>query len=447
MTLPDSPGLCLWDEQGAGKTVSTIYAFDTLVERDEADFALIVAPKSMVPEWQNDIVRFKGDLYRTVVATGDRDTKLAKLQAQPDVIVTNYETVVSLEDELRNMLRLRPGRWVLVVDESFFAKNLDAQRTRALRRLREWCGRCFVLCGTPAPNAPHDIVQQSNLVDFGLAFDGVQVPEDRAAAAPVVQRALDEKGLYIRHLKVDVLPELRAKQFERLIIPMEPEQQRLYDHFRDDLVNDLKTTDDVTFRRQMTSFLARRSALLQICSDPRSVVSDYNGVPAKQQALDSLLADLVGKRHEKIVLWSFYTASINALCTRYAHYGAVRYDGTISDTQDRREAVRQFQEDSTTMLFIGNPAAAGAGLTLHRARYAVYESMSNQAAHYLQSLDRIHRRGQGRDVEYVVLLCADSLEIGEYERLVRKEQEAQHLLRDHVDPPLTRETFLADLFE
>ena len=69
------------------------------------------------------------------------------------------------------------------------------------------------------------------------------------------------------------------------------------------------------------------------------------------------------------------------------------------------------------MLFVGDPGAAGAGLTLHRARYAVYESMSNQAAHYLQSLDRIHRRGQDRPVEYLVLLCDETIESPEYERI------------------------------
>ena len=85
------------------------------------------------------------------------------------------------------------------------------------------------------------------------------------------------------------------------------------------------------------------------------------------------------------------------------------------------------------MLFVGNAAAAGAGLTLHRARYAVYESMSNQAAHYLQSLDRIHRRGQDRPVEYLILVCEDSIESLEYERLLRQESDAQTLLRDKVD--------------
>ena len=71
MTLPESPGLCVFDEQGAGKTVTFIYAFDLLMERDQADAAIIVAPKSMLGEWPKDLARFRGDIYRTSVLTGN----------------------------------------------------------------------------------------------------------------------------------------------------------------------------------------------------------------------------------------------------------------------------------------------------------------------------------------------------------------------------------------
>jgi SNF2 family DNA or RNA helicase len=96
------------------------------------------------------------------------------------------------------------------------------------------------------------------------------------------------------------------------------------------------------------------------------------------------------------------------------------------------------------MLMVANPAAAGAGLTLHRARFAIYESMSNQAAHYLQSLDRIHRRGQERPVEYLVVLGKDTIEEQEYDRLLAKESSAQQLLGDVVEPPMMRTAMLSE---
>ena len=445
MTLPHSPGLCVFDEQGAGKTVTFIFAFDLLMARDQADAAIIVAPKSMIGEWPKDLARFRGDIYRTSMLTGSVRVKRRLLAEGADVFVTNFETAVSMESELRALMRVRPGRTVLAVDESFFIKSLDAKRTRALRRLREWAGRAYVLCGTPAPNSPSDLVQQFSLVDFGYCFAGVDVPADRALAAPIVQSAIEERGLFLRHLKADVLPHLPLKRFQRILVSMAEEQARLYRVMLDGLVTDAEAADETGFVRRRASFLARRAALLQICSNPKGVARTYSETPAKLAALDALLQDLVGREREKVVIWSFYTASVAAITQRYPCYGVVRYDGSVSDVRVRRDAVRRFQEDDETMVFVGNPAAAGAGLTLHRARIAIYESLSNQAAHYLQSLDRIHRRGQVRDVEYVVLLCDGTLEVAEYHRLVRKEQAAQDLLGDQVDAPVTREVFLADV--
>ncbi len=444
MTLSQGYGLCIFDEQGAGKTVTLIFAFDVLVARDEVDFALIVAPKSMVAEWPRDFERFKNDLYKVEVIGGTRRQKRAVIASKADVLVTNFETVVSMEDELRSLLCSYQGRAVLVVDESFYIKNLDAKRTQALRRLREWCGRAFVLCGTPAPNSPHDLIQQFNLVDFGLTFDSVNIPDDRSEALPVVQETIEQRGLFIRHLKADVLPDLPIKNFNRILIPLQPQQKRAYVAALKNLIVDLRSIDEKAFRRQISSFLAKRSALLQICSNPVSVVEGYEEVPAKLIVLDEILKDFIAHKKEKVVLWSFYTASIDAMYNRYKCFNPVRYDGTVNDVNKRREAISKFQEDDETMLFIANPAAAGAGITLHRSCIAIYESMSNQAAHYLQSLDRIHRRGQKRDVEYLILLCDQTLELAEYKRLTKKEKTAHKLLKDEVKEPITKEILLQE---
>lgn len=447
MTLGYSPGLCLFDEQGAGKTVSMIYAFDELVRRNEADFLLIVAPKSMVGEWPKDFLRFTGDLYKIAAATGSLSDKRRILRQRPDVLITNFETAISMERELEAHLRSYEGRAVVAVDESFFIKSAEAKRTLSLRRLREWCTRAYVLCGTPAPNAPSDLVEQFNMVDFGLTFDGIDIPDDRDQALPVVQGVIEVRGLYLRSLKSDVLPNLPSKAFQRLRVPLQPVQAELYRRGLQALNDELVQMDDAQFKRQITNYLAQRSALLQLCSDPAAVVQTYTETPAKLLALDDLLHRLIGEQSEKVIVWSFYTRMIDRLMARYAGYGATRYDGKVADVQERRESVRRFQEDPETKLFIANPAAAGAGLTLHSARYAVYESMSNQAAHYLQSLDRIHRRGQKRNVTYFVLTCEGTIEEPEYDRLVRKEQAAQALLHDEVGAPVVRTAALEETLQ
>jgi SNF2 family DNA or RNA helicase len=445
MTTPDGFGLCVFDEQGAGKTVTTIYAFDVLVARDEVDFALIVAPKSMVAEWPSDFRRFTGTFYNVAVVTGARSEKRRRLAARADVVVTNFETAVSMEPELRALLSRHRGRAALIVDESFAIKNLQAARTRSLLRLREWAVRAYVLCGTPAPNTAHDIVQQVNLVDFGTTFDGVELSDEPNAAQATVQQALEARAPYVRHLKRDVLPDLPFKRFSRVMLPLQPEQQRRYEQALGNFVDELRSIDDRTFLRQLPSFLAKRSAMLQICSNPRGLDPTYAETPTKLIALDGLLDELIGRRDEKVIVWSFYTASLDEIVRRYARYNPVRYDGTVERVEDRRDGVMRFQSEDGPRLFVGNPAAAGAGLTLHRARFAIYESMSNQGAHYLQSLDRIHRRGQTREVEYIVLLCENTIEVNEYATLTQKETAAQQLLRDNVVPAPTRDTMLTEM--
>ena len=444
IALAECYGLCLFDEQGAGKTVSAVFGWDALVQRRQVDRMVVVCPKSMVAEWEKDLSRFTGGLYATQQVTGTPSQKRRQLRRAADVYVTNFESAVSLGDELVSMVRGGDRRTLLVVDESFLVKNPEAIRSRALRRLREWCDRCLVLCGTPAPNAPVDLVGQFDLADFGVCFDGVQLPEDRAEALPVVQEAITQRGIYLRNLKRDVLPDLPRRRFSVVGVDLAPRQRAAYDAAAADLVRDLEAVDEHGFRSQLASFAARRSALLQLCSNPAGVLDNYSEDPAKLAALDRLVGELVAAG-EKVIVWSFYTASVEAACRRLAAHGVRRFDGTVTDTADRRESVRAFQEDTDVRVMVANPAAAGAGLTLTAARYAIYESFSNQAAHFLQSLDRIHRRGQPREVEYLILLADQTLEEAEYSRLQEKERASQDLLGDVVDPPLTRDVLLADL--
>lgn len=442
MTIEDGWGTCIFDEQGTGKTPTLIAAFDILVERNEVDTLVVVSPKSMVGEWAAEFRRFCGDLYRVVTVEGSRRQRAAALAEGADVVLLNYEAAITLREDLR-LLATR-SRVVLAVDESFNVKNPEAARTGAVAELREWCTRCFVLCGTPAPNAPRDLLSQVDLVDFGMTFEGLSLTDDPEQDRGPIRSALEARGLYTRNLKEAVLPDLPGRRFTEVGVEFAPEQGHLYERALDGLIADLEDVDDIAFGRRSLSFAERRSALLRLCSNPIGILPDYAETPGKVLALDALL-EHQAERGEKVVVWSFYRASLDFLAQRFRPYGLVRIDGSVQDVALRREAVRRFQEDDETLVFLGNPAAAGAGLTLHRAATAIYESFSNQAAHFMQSLDRIHRRGQERDVEYLVLLSRDSLEEAEYERILRKVERQADVLGDPKPERLTREALLAEL--
>lgn len=435
-------GLCLFDEQGSGKTIMTIASFDILKNRDEVDAMIVACPKTMVSEWIKDIGRFCPSKYTIVTSEGSQKQRYDAALKDFDVLVTNYEGIKSMLGPL--MASASSRRFLLVIDESYYLKNSEAARSEHALQLRERCRRCFVLCGTPAPNTAHDLINQFNLADLGFTFGAFKKSKNPEQDWDKIASLIESKGLFIRRLKTDILKHVPEKKFHVLRVTLSGKQKMMYESARSELELELRNLNNETFKKKLLSYFQKRAALLQICSCPGAIDPTVSETPAKYQVLDQLLQDLI-KQGRKVVVWSFYTKSLDEIEDRYMQYHPVRISGATPVDQ-RRKAVQRFQEDSKTMLFVGNPSAAGAGVTLHSSYDAVYLSYSNQAAHYLQSLDRIHRRGQVSDeVNYYLLICKDTIEETEIIKLRGKEIRQHKLLGDHISWPASLDDALEEL--
>jgi SNF2 family DNA or RNA helicase len=442
MTVPGLLGLCLFDEQGSGKTVMAIAAFDELRALDEIDAMIVVCPKSMLNEWPKDISRFLGPECRIEIAEGNQRQKYEAAQRKFDVLVTNYEGVAPILVNL--MAAASINRYLLVVDESYYLKNGESHRSEVVNELRSKCRRCFVLCGTPAPNSAHDLVNQFDLADLGYTFCGFKKSNEPASDWDKIASLVDTRGVFIRRLKPDILQHVPDKNFHVVSVQLEGKQALMYQKAKSALELELRCLNNESFKKSLMTYFQKRAALLQICSCPSSIDPTASEVPVKYAVLDGILEDLISQGR-KVVVWSFYKRSLDEIMSRYARYRPVRVDGSVSSAS-RKDAVRSFQNDPSTMLFVGNPAAAGAGITLHAAYDAVYISYSNQAAHYLQSLDRIHRRGQvANEVHYYLLICKDTIEETEVLRLRGKEVRQHDLLGDHITWPTSLDDALEEL--
>lgn len=442
MTTPNLLGLCLFDEQGSGKTVMTISAFDILKQRDEIDAMIVVCPKSMINEWPKDIQRFLGTEYRIEVAEGNQREKYEISLRKFDILVTNYEGIDVMLVSL--LATASTYRYLLVVDESYYLKNSEAIRSEKISKLRANCYRCFVLCGTPAPNSAYDLVNQFDLADLGYTFAGFEKSSNPVDDWDKIASLIDTRGMFIRRLKSEVLEHVPEKNFHIIQVELTGKQAQMYELARSELELELRNFSNEKFKRNLASYFQRRSTLLQICSCPSAIDPTMSEPSAKYLVLDNLLSELISQGR-KVILWSFYKKSLDELHQRYSQYSPVKVDGSIHSSV-RKNAVRLFQEDPNVMLFIGNPAAAGAGITLHAAYDAVYISYSNQAAHYLQSLDRIHRRGQvSEHVNYYLLVCEGTIEETEVIRLREKEVRQHNLLGDHLIWPTSLDDALQEL--
>jgi SNF2 family DNA or RNA helicase len=442
MTLGGLLGLCLFDEQGSGKTVMTIAAFDVLRKAKHIDAMIVVCPKSMVSEWPKDLYRFLGAELKIETAAGSQSSKFNSALKDFDVLISNYEGVEPMLVPLAGVSKKK--KFLLVVDESYYAKNEDSQRSEIIGKLRQACAKCFVLCGTPAPNSAHDLINQFNLADQGYTFGGFRKSKDPALDWNQISLLVENKGMYIRRLKPEILDFVPEKNFHVLSVPLFGKQLLMYETARQELELELRGLNNEVFKKHVATYLQKRAALLQICCSPSSIDPTATDTPVKFLRLDPLLESLTAQGR-KVIVWSFFKKSIDEVFHRYAKFNPVRVDGSVS-TELRKQAVTRFQNDPDVMLFVGNPAAAGAGITLHASHDAVYISYSNQAAHYLQSLDRIHRRGQiSEEVNYYLLVCEGTIEESEVKRLRGKEIKQHDLLGDIVKWPTSLDDALSEL--
>lgn len=444
MISPSLKGMALFDEQGTGKTLCAIISYDILRQKGLLSHLLVIAPKSVLTAWEKEIQQFLPGKYNVLRVSGSRVDRL-KIIGEHDILLASYEAAARSKILLQGLMTTKNRQFMMVIDESYFVKNAGAQRSRAIISLRQWCKRAYVLCGTPAPNSPSDIVNQINVTDSGATFNNIRIPKDDDHAKEVIKEALGKSAIYLRRLKEEVLPDIPNKNINKTFIELSPIQANIYEREVNGLVDDVNKISEPYFLSHLGLFMARKWALLQICSHPRVISPDYTEVPAKLLAIDQILHSLVVERNQKVVIWSFFTFSLQRIVERYAHYGVVRIDGTVTSMEDRAKAIRLFQSDPSVMVFVGNPAAAGAGITLTAASNAIFESFSNQPAHYMQSVDRIHRRGQIHEVNSFILISKNTLEEREFQKLAEKEHRGHGIFENIPREPVTKEGFLNEL--
>ena len=114
--------------------------------------------------------------------------------------------------------------------------------------------------------------------------------------------------------------------------------------------------------------------------------------------------ELAENAKAKVLIWTSFVQNVLALEKLLAAHGAVTLYGAIATGSDeeadtREGRIRRFHNDPACRVMIANPAACAEGISLHKAcHYAIYIDRTFNAAHFLQSVDRIHRLGLPKDV-------------------------------------------------
>ncbi len=400
-------GGVLADDMGLGKTVQTLAWLLHLAAQPTAHGrtwrTLVVCPKSVIHGWLTETRRFAPDL--AIDAFTPDGTNLKKEPPAPHILVANYTQL------RRHAAKFRDVKWdVVVLDEGQFIKNPGSQVALAARGLP--ARHRLVLTGTPIENRLSDLWSLYAFAQPGLLGDHTSFRKQysEASAEGLARLHRRVKHFLLRRTKAQAAPDLPSRTEDEIVVELEGGQQRLYDaelkRARAELlgVETAKELSSVRFH-----VLASLLRLRQICCHPALVDPAHAALPsAKLEALLERVEELAEEGHQ-VLVFSQFVQMLHLIRDRLveAKIGHLMLTGA---TENRAELVDTFQSDPTKTVFLLSLKAAGFGLNLTAASYAIlYDPWWNPAAE-AQAIDRIHRIGQTKPVTAYRLITAGSVE-------------------------------------
>ncbi|MGN8689849.1 DEAD/DEAH box helicase [Atopobiaceae bacterium HCP3S3_F7] len=444
--------LMLNDEPGTGKTASSVLA---VAEVGAAALpVVVVCPASVVTAWVEAWAT-----WAPHVSVGRyMGPKRAKLLADGlDVLVTSYDTMARDVDKLTHALAVERGHvGTVILDEHHLIKNPKAARSKAARKLAGHARGTIVLSGTPITHHPGDLWPALDALEPGAwpsrtryqarYLDVVQGDYGDEVVGFLPHRR-DEFDLCLmpfqrRVSKADALPWLPPKVYQVREVELPAEWRKLYNSMRDELVAALPDNDEPL---NAMSVLAQLSYLQALAASPCDVevstTVDDDGLETKHYhakmkpeswKVAELLAVLEEREGESVVVFSPSRQLVELA-------GAALEDAGVShayvvggqSTKDRDEAVRAFQAGEVRVILV-TTAAGGVGITLTRARCAVFLSRPWSLVEALQAEDRVHRIGSEihDSVDIIDITSRDTVDEAIRQALVGKAEQLGDVLRD-----------------
>jgi SNF2 family DNA or RNA helicase len=405
---------------GAGKTTVTLAT--SLLALPGASI-IVVAPKSAFRSWESVVGECMSAAANDIVAepfsrlSGGLRSIEESLSSGHRRYVINYEMTPQAAGALRSYMSVNPTH--LVIDESHRIKaGNNSQRGSVALRLAGLAVRRDILSGTPMPQGASDIAAQA---DFLWPGAGIGRSINRGTSP---SNAFS--GLFVRTTKSQLnLPEY-IREF--VSVPMNPAQATLYSVLRDRTIAQFTAQGRNGVSSQVRSSVVR---LLQASVNPGLTAPAFpGGSPILDAAIDEgpspkmLEAVKIARENadhgRKTVIWSTFTDTLFQLNSLAGSlnpvivYGGNKPGGEGLEI-DRDVALDKFADDSSCFVLLANPAAASEGLSLHLSCHeAIYVDRNYNAAHYLQSIDRIHRLGMNANetTRMVVLQSMTPIGVG-----------------------------------
>ncbi|PYG54298.1 helicase-like protein [Rhizobium sp. UGM030330-04] len=427
------PAAATFSVPGAGKTTEAL-AFFT-VRAQAGDRLLVIAPKNAFAAWDEQIVECLPNASGSFVRLrGGRDRIRSGLATDPPLMLITYQQLPRVQDLVTQ--HLAQHRTFVFLDESHRIKSgVSGASGRSVIELSHLPVGKLIMSGTPMPQSVSDLIPQ-----FQFLYPEVHVEEETVVGLM--------RPIHVRTNKKQLnLPEVTRNL---VALPMAPVQRELYEMMRLEVAREASAVLDAQGKQTFRALGRSVSRLLQFVSNP-SLLAAQIGF-AHHELLAAVLAEGEGPKLEyvikrvrqlarqghKVLIWSSFVRNVEYIASRLADLGAVYIHGGVDagdeDDADTREGkIKAFHDDDNVRVMVANPAAASEGISLHRVcHHAIYLDRTFNAAHYLQSEDRIHRFGLPKDQETTIEIveCIGTVDETVRSRLGFKIREMARALAD-----------------
>ncbi|MEE9438153.1 MAG: DEAD/DEAH box helicase [Saprospiraceae bacterium] len=429
-------GGCLADDMGLGKTLQVI-TFLAYKKEKTGGTNLIVLPKSLLFNWEDEISKFCPDLTYMIYHGNKRKTELKNF-SKYDLILSTYGTVTNDIDDIMQF-----HFSYAVLDESQAIKNPTSKRYKAMRLIKS--NNKIVMTGTPIENHTFDLYAQFNFINpgffgstnsFRMNFAEPIDSFGNQAVASELRKLV--KPFLLRRTKEQVAKDLPPKTESIIHVEMTAKQRVVYDAFVERYKSYLsQKINENGVQRSKMFVIEALLKLRQICNSPALLNEDKN-YPNESVKIDVLmekLSELVAN-HKVLVISQF--TSMLALIKERIEGAQIPYAYLDGSTKDRKKVVDGFNTNDECRVFLLSLKAGGVGLNLASADYVyLMDPWWNPAAES-QAIDRAHRIGQENHVFAYRMICKDSIE----EKIQILQQRKRKMAKDIIQ---VEESFLKSL--
>jgi superfamily II DNA or RNA helicase len=410
-------GACLADDMGLGKTMQLLAAVLHRLEAqpDDSRPALLIAPTSVVGNWEREIARFAPVLQVVRHYGGQRARTPQDFPSQPGTLVlTTYGLL------RRDAALLAQLDWsVAALDEAQNIKNAASATARAARTLR--ASQRVALTGTPVENRLAELWSILEFANPGLLGPverfrrDFAVPIERYANEAAAARLRRIVGPFVlRRTKSDpnVIQDLPPKNEMKVVCSLTREQATLYKAVVDEELRRIEQADGMARRGRVLALLTYSK---QICNHPAQYLGEQGPLPkrsGKLARLTEMLEEAIAAGDKALVFTQFREMGDKLAAHLADSLGCeilFLHGGTSKKARD--EMVQKFQDEpNAARIFVLSVKAGGTGLNLTAANHVFHFDRWWNPAVEDQATDRAYRIGQTRSVQVHKLLCAGTVE-------------------------------------